>query len=79
MLVKVWSEPVAGSDTLDYQALAGMDRENRLSRLAWWVEKLHTLQQPFALRLPGVFIPVGQGSRHREECLTALALFEAES
>jgi uncharacterized protein (DUF58 family) len=79
MLVKVWSEPIAGSDTLDYQALAGMDRENRLSRLAWWVEKLHTLQQPFALRLPGVFIPVGQGARHREECLTALALFEAES
>ena len=78
MLVKTYSEPVAGSDTLDYQALAGMDRENRLSRLAWWVEKLSQVQHPFALRLPGLEIPVGQGPVHREQCLTALALFEIE-
>lgn len=78
MLVKTYSEPVSGSDTLDYQALAGMDRENRLSRLAYWVEKLHQARQPFALRLPGRDIALGAGGRHREECLTALALFEVK-
>jgi uncharacterized protein (DUF58 family) len=76
MLVKTYTEPVSGSDTLDYAALPGMDRENRLSRLAWWVERLHQYQQPYALKLPGKTIPVSQGLAHRSECLEALALFE---
>lgn len=79
MQVKTFSEPIAGSDVLDYQALVGMDRENRLSRLAWWVERLHQSRQPFALRLPNREIPVGQGARHRQECLEALALFEVNA
>ncbi|HEX5277502.1 MAG TPA: DUF58 domain-containing protein [Fluviicoccus sp.] len=79
MLVKTYSEPVSGSDTLDYAALHGMDRENRLSRLAWWVERLHQQQQPYALKLPGRLIPVSQGTAHRGECLEALALFEEKA
>lgn len=76
MQVKTYSEPVSGSDTLDYMAMPGLDREARLSRLAWWVEKLHQTHQAYALHLPGRQIAVAHGPRHRLECLEALALFE---
>lgn len=76
MLVKTYSEPVSGSNALDYQAFVGMDRENRLSRLSWWVVQLSQQQQPFALKLPNQTISVATGNTHRNECLTALALFE---
>lgn len=77
--LKTFSEPIASSDVLDYQVLTGLDRETRLSRLAWWVERLSQQQQAFALRLPNQEIPVGTGASHREQCLTALALFEASA
>jgi len=79
MLVKTYSEPVAGSNMLDYQALQGMDKENRLSRLAWWVERLTEQQQPFALKLPHRTISTSIGAQHKEDCLTALALFEEQT
>lgn len=79
MLVKTYSEPVAGSNMLDYQALQGMDKENRLSRLAWWVERLTEQQQPFALKLPHKTISTAIGPQHKEACLTALALFEEQT
>lgn len=79
MLIKTYSEPVTGSNALDYQALTGLDKENRLSRLAWWVVKLSQQQQPFALKLPHKTVSVATGNKHREDCLTALALFEEQA
>lgn len=76
MQVKTFSEPVAGSDLLDYSAFQGLDRETRLSRLAWWAVRLHDARQPFGLKLPHKQIPVGQDARHLENCLVSLALFE---
>lgn len=78
MLVKTYSEPVSGSNTLDYQALQGLDKEGRLSRLAWWVVKLTEQQQPFALKLLDKEISVGAGVHHQQQCLRALALFEEQ-
>lgn len=78
MLVKTYSEPVTGSNTLDYQAFTGFDKEGHLSRLAWWVIKLSEQQQAFALKLPHRTIAVATGNTHRDECLTALALFEEQ-
>ena len=78
LLVKTYSEPVTGSNALDYQAFVGMDKENRLSRLSWWVVKLTQQQQPFALKLPNQTIAVATGNHHQEVCLTALALFEVD-
>lgn len=78
MLVKTYSEPVSGSSTLDYSALQGFDKENRLSRLAWWVVRLTELQQPFALKLPQKTIEIGTGLKHQQQCLRALALFEEQ-
>lgn len=79
MLIKTYSEPVTGSNALDYQALTGLDKENRLSRLAWWVVKLSQQQQPFALKLPHKTLSVATGNKHRDDCLTALALFEEQA
>ncbi len=78
MLVKTYSEPVTGSNTLDYQAFNGLDKEGRLSRLAWWVVRLSEQQQPFALKLPHKTLEIGAGNTHRDQCLQALALFEEQ-
>ncbi|PTQ88458.1 DUF58 domain-containing protein [Agitococcus lubricus] len=76
MLVKTYSEPVTGSNCLDYQAFVGLDKETRLQHLTWWVLRLTQNQQPFALKLPHKTISVGSGHSHQTACLTALALFE---
>lgn len=78
MLVKTYSEPVTGSNTLDYRAFSGLDKEGRLSRLAWWVVRLSEQQQAFALKLPHKTLSVGTGHQHQQDCLTALALFEEQ-
>lgn len=79
MLVKTYSEPVTGSNALDYQALTGLDKEARLSRLAWWVVRLSQNQQAFALKLPHKTLRAATGNQHRDDCLTALALFEEQA
>lgn len=76
MLVKTYSEPVSGSNTLDYHAFNGLDKEGKLSRLAWWIVKLSEQQQPFGLKLPHKTIEIGTGNQHQQQCLRALALFE---
>lgn len=61
---------------LDWDYLAGMDRENRLSRLCYWVlEAAHT-DNEYGLRLPGVEIKPARGIEHRDRLLKLLALFE---
>lgn len=62
---------------LDWQWLGAMDRENRLSRLCFWVLQLSRGTDEYGLRLPGVEISPGQGPEHREQVLRELALFEA--
>lgn len=75
---KLFSAEAASSEYLDWDYFQGMDREARLSRLAWWVEQLSVQQRVFGLRLPGLEIAPATGSAHRLECLNALGLFEAE-
>ena len=56
----------------------GFDTEARLSRLTAWILAAEREARAFALRLPGVELPMGQGGAHRRAALTALALFPAE-
>lgn len=60
---------------LDWNSLPGLDQEQRLSVLCYWVLKLSREQQPFALRLPGQGIAQSSGDGHRLTCLKALATF----
>lgn len=64
---------------LDYEALAGLDGEARLSRLAARVTELAAAGATWGLRLPGCQLGPDRGAVHRRSCLEALALFGADS
>jgi len=60
---------------LDWDALDGLDTEERLSVLTRWVLDAEHEGRPYGLRLPGTVIEPAAGERHRDRCLSALALF----
>lgn len=60
---------------LDWDALAGLDTEARLSRLTRWVLDAEAAALNYGLRLPHLTLDPGHGDAHRERCLEALALF----
>ena len=55
-----------------------MDLEEKLSRLARWVLDAELGGVAYALDLGRTRIALGSGAGHRERCLEALALFDAE-
>lgn len=74
-LVKQFGGDRADEVWLDWQTLAGMDTEQRLSQLCRWVlESDHNLQS-YGLRLPGTEIAIASGSAHKHRCLETLARF----
>ena len=62
---------------LEWQASAapGLSVEQRLSRLAAWVDMAERLGTPMGLRLPGQEWAPGLGDAHRRDLLGALALW----
>ncbi len=60
---------------LDWNALPGLNREQRLSQLCRWVLDANEEGLDFGLRLPDREIAPARGEEHRYQCLTALALF----
>jgi uncharacterized protein (DUF58 family) len=75
--VKVYAGTAVTSHLLDWDSLAGLGVEARLSQLCRWIEDAHAAGQAFGLELPGLSIPINIGPAHRQRCLTALALFES--
>lgn len=61
---------------LDWNAAQG-DVEQRLSQLAGWVMTAEAAKLDYGLRLPYTTLPPAQGAAHRQQCLTALALYAA--
>ena len=60
---------------LDWNALPPeLGGEARLSRLTRWLLDAHAQGLAYGLRLPTREIPLGQGARHFQDCLEALAL-----
>jgi uncharacterized protein (DUF58 family) len=76
-MVKQFLETLDQDLWLEWNALAHLDHEARLSQLTRWVLDADALQRRYGLRLPGTLIAPGQGEAHRFQCLKALALFEA--
>jgi uncharacterized protein (DUF58 family) len=70
----------AGTDVtsyiFDWDSLAGLDAESRLSQICRWVIDAHERGEAYGIRLPGSTIDPNVGLAHREHCLTALALFD---
>jgi len=52
---------------------------SKLARLTAWVLAAERAARPFALRIPGVALPAGQGRDHRRAALTALALLPEQA
>jgi uncharacterized protein (DUF58 family) len=76
--VKQYAGTAVTSHFFDWDALPGMDVETRLSQLCRWIEDSFAAGRAFGLKLPGASIPPNIGPAHRERCLTALALFDAD-
>lgn len=57
----------------DWETLAGLDDETRLSVLCRWVLDAAVEQRHYGLRLPSSRLEPDQGPAHRERCLRALA------
>lgn len=60
---------------LAWEALPpAMDIENRIAQLTRWVIDADAAGLAYGLRLPGLILPIANGSTHRGDCLRALAL-----
>lgn len=65
---------------LDWQLTAGLAYEQRIRRLARWVDDAERAGHRYSLQLPGTpVIAADTGSTHRHRCLRALALLPSES
>ena len=62
---------------LDWDTLAELDLEARVSQLARWCIDADAEGRALGLVLPGVRVPLGAGVKHLASCLEALALFDA--
>lgn len=77
LLTKTYEGAAPASLQLSWAALPlGLDVEKRLSRLTAWVLRAEQEGRSYGLALPGEQIPPGQGPAHRQQVLTALALFQ---
>jgi len=75
LLVAHYDAPAAEERLLDFDALGGLDVEQRLSQLTDWVLECERRGEPYGLRLPTQHLPLGLGAEQRRRCLEALALF----
>ena len=79
LMVKQYAGTSISTCMFDWDALAGLDTELRLSRLCRWV--LDSQQQGIAygLKLPGFTAAPALSEAHRSRCLQALALFQGSA
>ena len=75
LLVREYRGAAARRREFDFDALAGMDVEARLSQLARWIVDAVARGESWVLRLPGSEPLEGTGTEHRDLCLAHLALY----
>lgn len=76
IFTKQFADPAGGDIWLDWDQLAGLDPEQRLSQLCQWVLDLHRMNCNYGLKLPDCRIEPGRGAAHKHDCLTLLAMFK---
>jgi len=75
-LVSRETQPAASRELwLDWSRTAAVDTEQRLSRLAAWVQAAERSGLAWGLRLPGLELPPGQGDAQRRAALDRLATY----
>ena len=74
------SKQFAGADTssqwFEFNEIAGLDIEQRLSVLTRWIVDADRTLEDYGLRVPGAEFEPAHGEQHRRKCLETLALFE---
>lgn len=80
LLVREYEQPVGADVALDWHALPSLPYEDRIRRLAAWVDQAERESRRYRLHLPGQ-APVGpaHGPQHRHACLRALALLPKQA
>jgi uncharacterized protein (DUF58 family) len=79
LLVREFEQPLGADVMLDWQALHALRHEDRIRRLARWVDEAERESRRYRLRLPGqLALGPGHGAAHRHACLRALALLPRE-
>lgn len=76
LLVKQWFGDTDETLVLDWELLAGLDTEARLSQLARWIVLAERAGASYGLRIPGLALSPARGEAHYHTCLRALARFE---
>jgi len=74
LLVREFEQPKGGEAVLDWNALAALDTETRISRLTRWLLEAEQLGLRSTLVLPASRIGPGRGEQHAHACLRHLAL-----
>lgn len=79
LLVREFEQPQGADIVLDWQGLQALRHEDRIRRLARWVDEAERESRRYRLRLPGQpELGPGRGAAHRHACLRALALLPRE-
>lgn len=80
LMVREFEQPRGVEVMLDWQGLSALPYEQRIQRLAHWVDLAEQQARRYRLALPGQ-APLGpsQGPGHRHLCLRALALLPREA
>jgi uncharacterized protein (DUF58 family) len=79
LLVKEYTASGSAERLFEFDALAGLDTEQRLSQLSAWIVKSAADGERFGLDLPRQRIDLDHGQVHRQRCLRALAMFDNEA
>jgi uncharacterized protein (DUF58 family) len=75
LLVRAFEQPQGEDVVLDWRSLQALPYEDRIRRLARWVDEAEREGRRYRLELPGQpAIGPGRGADHRHACLRALAL-----
>ena len=75
LLVREYEQPLGTDVVLDWHALPALAHEDRIRRLAAWVDAAERESRRYLLQLPGQpGLGPAQGGAHRHACLRALAL-----
>jgi uncharacterized protein (DUF58 family) len=75
LLVREYHGEGAHRHEFDFDALAGLGVEERLSQLTRWILDADERGESWVLRLPGAAPLAGRGEEHRARCLARLALY----
>lgn len=78
LLVREFEQATAAEVSLEWQATAGLPYEQRIRRLARWIDDAERDNRRYRLVLPQQSVsPAALGPAHRHACLRALALMPA--